>query len=57
MTEKRFYRAAILAKDALEELNKFVGSQFCPVAAKAFVVGYIESRSLGKVITKKISPL
>jgi HD-GYP domain-containing protein (c-di-GMP phosphodiesterase class II) len=57
MTEKHLYRAAIFAKDALEELNKFVGSQFCPVAAKGFIVGYIKSRSLGKVVEKKVNPL
>lgn len=57
MTEKHLYRAAIFAKDALEELNKFVGSQFCPVAAKAFIIGYIKSRSLGKVVEKKVNPL
>jgi HD-GYP domain-containing protein (c-di-GMP phosphodiesterase class II) len=59
MTEKHFYRAAIFAKDALEELNKYVGSQFCPIAAKAFIVGYIKSRSLGKVkvTTTKLTPV
>jgi HD-GYP domain-containing protein (c-di-GMP phosphodiesterase class II) len=59
MTEKHFYRAAIFAKDALTELNKYVGSQFCPIAAKAFIVGYIKSRSLGKVkvTTTKLTPV
>jgi HD-GYP domain-containing protein (c-di-GMP phosphodiesterase class II) len=56
MTEKHLYRAAIFARDALEELNKFVGTQFCPVAARAFIVGYAKSRSLGKVVVKKIDP-
>jgi HD-GYP domain-containing protein (c-di-GMP phosphodiesterase class II) len=52
MTEKHFYRAAIFAKDALDELNKFVGSQFCPVAAKAFIMGYIKSRGLKATLKK-----
>ncbi len=55
MTEKHFYRAAVFAKDALEELNKFVGSQFCPVAARAFIVGYIKSHGL-KATVKKVNP-
>ncbi len=56
MREKHSYRMGIFAKDALEELNKYVGGLFCPVAAKAFIVGYIKSHSLGKVTVKRSSP-
>jgi len=57
MTEKQFYRSALYTKDALEELNKFVGSQFCPVAAKAFIVGYMKTRGMGKVTVKKVNQI
>jgi HD-GYP domain-containing protein (c-di-GMP phosphodiesterase class II) len=55
MTEKRLYRSTVFAKDALEELNKCVGSQFCPVAAKAFIVGYLKSHGM-KATVKKANP-
>jgi len=54
MTVKHSYRAAMSAKDALEEIGRCSGSQFCPVAARAFFVGYIKSNASRRVkITKK----
>jgi HD-GYP domain-containing protein (c-di-GMP phosphodiesterase class II) len=53
MTEKHSYRAPIFVKDALEEIGKFAGRQFCPVAAKAFLIGYVKSRSQRKVVVGK----
>lgn len=54
MTVKHSYRAAMSTRDALAELGRCAGSQFCPVAAKAFWVGYIKSHSSRRVkITHK----
>jgi response regulator RpfG family c-di-GMP phosphodiesterase len=39
MTTERAYRTALSVEDAVKELNACVGSQFCPVAVKAFVSG------------------
>ena len=43
MTVKHAYRAAMSAKNALVELGRCTGSQFCPVAVKAFTLSYIKS--------------
>ncbi len=42
MTTSRSYRAARSADDALSDLAKGAGIQFCPVAVKAFVSGFKE---------------
>ena len=39
MTSDRAYRVAISTEDALNELYKHCGTQFCPVAVEAFVSG------------------
>lgn len=49
MTVKHSYRAAMSTKDALAEIGKCAGSQFCPVVARAFFVGYVKSNSSGRV--------
>jgi HD-GYP domain-containing protein (c-di-GMP phosphodiesterase class II) len=49
MTVKQAYHGAMSPKDALAELGKCAGSQFCPVAAKAFFKGYVRSNALGLV--------
>jgi HD-GYP domain-containing protein (c-di-GMP phosphodiesterase class II) len=56
MTVKHSYRAASTAEDAMKELGKFAGSQFCPVAVKAFCMGYIKSCSLVKVRARPEEP-
>jgi HD-GYP domain-containing protein (c-di-GMP phosphodiesterase class II) len=48
MTTKHAYRAAINAKDAFIELEKCVGTQFCPVAVKAFNTGFFQAYQSGK---------
>jgi HD-GYP domain-containing protein (c-di-GMP phosphodiesterase class II) len=48
MTVRHSYRAASSAKDAMKELGKCSGTQFCPDAVKAFCLGYIKSHSLGR---------
>jgi hypothetical protein len=48
MTVKHSYRAAFSTEDALAELGRCAGSQFCPVAAKAFCLGFIKSHSSGR---------
>jgi len=53
MTVKHSYRAASSAKDAMRELGKYSGTQFCPVAVKALCLGYIKTQSLGAVTAKK----
>jgi putative nucleotidyltransferase with HDIG domain len=40
MTSDRAYRAAMSAEDALNELYKHRGTQFCPVVVEAFVSGF-----------------
>lgn len=57
MTVKHSYRAASTAEVAMKELGKCSGSQFCPVAVKAFCLGYIKSRSLVRVRTRKEPPV
>lgn len=52
MTVKHSYRAAMTPKSALEELGRCSGTQFCPVAAKAFFVSYVKSHSSGRVRIK-----
>jgi len=49
MTVKQAYHAAMSPKDALAELGKCAGSQFCPVAARAFFMGYVKNNSSGRV--------
>ena len=57
MTVKHSYRDAFNEKDALTELGRCAGSQFCPVAVKAFCLGFIKSHSLGRVtISSKSLP-
>jgi len=54
MTVKHSYRAAMSTKDALAEIGRCAGSQFCPVAARAFFVGYIKANASRRVrITHK----
>lgn len=40
MTTDRAYRAAQSIDNALDELHRYSGTQFCPVAVKAFVSGF-----------------
>jgi HD-GYP domain-containing protein (c-di-GMP phosphodiesterase class II) len=56
MTVKHSYRAASRPKDAMRELGKYSGTQFCPVCVKALCLGYIKTHSLGGVtkINKEI---
>jgi HD-GYP domain-containing protein (c-di-GMP phosphodiesterase class II) len=53
MTVKHSYRAASSAKDAMRELGKCSGTQFCPAAVKAFCLGYIKSNSLAQITAKR----
>jgi HD-GYP domain-containing protein (c-di-GMP phosphodiesterase class II) len=48
MTVRHLYREAFNGKDAGAELGRCAGSQFCPVAVKAFRFGFIKSHSLGE---------
>ena len=57
MTVNHSYRAASSVEDAMKELGKCSGSQFCPVAVKAFCLGYIRSHSLGRITVKREIPL
>ena len=52
MAVKHSYRAASTPEEAMKELGKYAGSQFCPDAVKALCMGYIRSRSLNKIKTK-----
>ena len=54
MTTSHSYRAASSAEDAIKELGKCAGTQFCPTAVKAFCMGYIKSRSLVKVRARQV---
>jgi len=40
ITSSRPYRAAMSAKEAIDELHRCTGTQFCPVAVEAFLSGY-----------------
>jgi len=40
MTSDRSYRRAISIQDAIDELRRCSGTQFCPIAVEAFVSGY-----------------
>ena len=40
MTTDRAYRAALSVSDALNELRRCTGTQFCPVAVDAFISGF-----------------
>ena len=53
MTVKHSYRAASNPQDAMRELGKYSGTQFCPVAVKALCLGYIKTHSLGAATVKK----
>ena len=50
MTTNRPYRAALGDQYAINELKKGIGTQFCPIAVKAFLSGYI-SKSKEKIIS------
>ncbi len=57
MTVKHAYRDAFNEKDSLAEIVRCAGSQFCPVAAKAFCQGLIKAHSLeGIAIRTKSLP-
>lgn len=45
MTTDRSYRAALNVDVALEELHKFAGTQFCPLAVRAFTRAFDEYRT------------
>lgn len=49
MTTNHSYRAALSNKEALSELGRYAGSQFCPVAVKKFCLGFIRSRLSQKI--------
>jgi putative nucleotidyltransferase with HDIG domain len=49
MTTEHSYRAALSKKRAFIELNKYVRTQFCPIAVKAFFSGFLDSRKLYKL--------
>lgn len=44
MTTERIYRKAMSKKDAILEINKYAGTQFCPVAAKAFTSEFLKAQ-------------
>jgi HD-GYP domain-containing protein (c-di-GMP phosphodiesterase class II) len=44
MTTERIYRKAMSKKDAILEVNKYAGTQFCPVAAKAFTTEFLKAQ-------------
>jgi putative methionine-R-sulfoxide reductase with GAF domain len=48
MTTKHAYRDAINTRDAFVELGKCMGSQFCPVAVKAFYAGFLQAHPPAK---------
>jgi len=54
MTVKHSYRAAMNTEDALTELGKCTGSQFCPVAAKAFFLGFTKSHPPARQVSSRI---
>jgi HD-GYP domain-containing protein (c-di-GMP phosphodiesterase class II) len=39
ITTTRSYRAALTRKQAIDELLRFSGTQFCPTAVNAFIAG------------------
>jgi putative nucleotidyltransferase with HDIG domain len=43
MTTNRYYRAALGREKALDEIKRCSGSQFCPMAAEAFISAYQKS--------------
>jgi len=49
MTVKHAYRAAMSPQNALAELSRCAGSQFCPTAVKAFSIGFLKTHSSGRV--------
>jgi HD-GYP domain-containing protein (c-di-GMP phosphodiesterase class II) len=44
MTTERIYRKAMSKKDAILEINKYAGTQFCPKAAKAFTSEFLKTQ-------------
>jgi HD-GYP domain-containing protein (c-di-GMP phosphodiesterase class II) len=44
MTTERVYRKAMSKKDAILEISKYSGSQFCPVAARAFTSEFLKAQ-------------
>ncbi|MFC1902207.1 HD domain-containing phosphohydrolase [Chloroflexota bacterium] len=53
MTVKHSYRAAMSKEDALAELGRCSGSQFCPVAAKAFFLSFIKSHPVVRQVPSR----
>jgi len=53
MTVKHAYRAAMSPQNALAEIGRCAGTQFCPVVAKSFFVGFMKYHSAGRVRFKK----
>lgn len=53
MTVKHSYRAAFSKKDALAELGRCTGSQFCPAAVKAFFLGFIKSHPFVRQVSSR----
>lgn len=56
MTTNRPYRSALSLDYALDELKKGIGSQFCPVAVEAFLIGFyanIKDKATGQVNPEK----
>ena len=43
LTTNHAHRAALSVKEAIVELKKCSGTQFCPVAVKAFLAGFYKS--------------
>ena len=54
MTTERPYRAALSVKQAIRELRRCAGSQFCPVAVEAFITGL---KKYQKAPGKSLSPV
>jgi HD-GYP domain-containing protein (c-di-GMP phosphodiesterase class II) len=44
MTTERVYRKAMSKKDAILEISKYSGSQFCPIAARAFTSEFLKAQ-------------
>ncbi|MFH1169696.1 MAG: HD domain-containing phosphohydrolase [Chloroflexota bacterium] len=53
MTTERSYRAAQPVDDALRELGRFAGTQFCPVSVKAFVSAFRQHREAVQASSEK----
>jgi HD-GYP domain-containing protein (c-di-GMP phosphodiesterase class II) len=42
MTAQHPYKPAISPRQALNEISRCIGTQFCPEAAKAFITRYVK---------------